>query len=98
MRSARACTFETGRWRGGASEGHQQSGCLSCRCLGQVPQEGDVAEGPYYRECHAMVQVVAERTGTDEAGRIGLADEERRDGEVDLVREPGGEELGVDGA
>src|SRR5205807_7676744 len=97
-RSARARTCATARWRGAASGRPARTPRRSCGRLGQVPQQGDVPDRPYLREPHAVVQVVREPAGADEPGRVRLADEERRDGEVDLVREPGGEELRVHGA
>ena len=82
------------------SQRTSSDGGIACHrgCLGQVPQESDVADRPHFCERHAVVQVVGEGAGADEAGSVGLADEERRDREVDLVGEAGGEELGVDGA
>ena len=45
-----------------------------------------------------MRGVLGELARMHEAGGPGVTDEERRDHEVDLVYESGGEELGMDGA
>ena len=62
----------------------------------QVPQQHDIAHLPDLLEPHAPVGVPREHTARDEPRRLGLADEEWRDGEVELVYEARGEELGQD--
>jgi hypothetical protein len=62
----------------------------------QVPQQHDVAHLPDLRQRHAPVGVPREHPARDEPRRLGLAHEERRDGEVQLIHEARGEELGQD--
>ena len=60
-----------------------------------VAQQHDVTDLPDLGERRAPVGVPRERAVADEAAGPGVADEERRDHEVQLVGEVGGQELGV---
>ena len=65
--------------------------------LGQVAQECDVSYLPQLREMHTPGVAMREAAGQHEPWRVRVADEERRDGEVDFVGQVGGKELGMDG-
>src|SRR5262249_61285659 len=58
-------------------------------------QEGYVADRTDLGERHPVGCVGGEQARINEPGSCRIADEERRDGELDLVGEPGGQELGV---
>src|SRR5579859_917574 len=61
----------------------------------RVPQQHDVPDLPYLCKRRAPVGIPREPAVADEAPGPGVADEERRDHEVELVGQIGGEELGV---
>jgi hypothetical protein len=62
----------------------------------EVAQEHDIADLAGLGQSHPVARIVGEGAVAGEPGRGGVADEEWRDYQVDLVGEPGGEELAVD--
>ena len=77
-----------------AERGHQSLVTVRER----VAEEHDVAEAAYVGQGGAMVLVPGEPAVLDEARGPRVADEEGGHDEVELVGQPGGEELGVDAA
>ena len=61
----------------------------------RVPQHGHVAGLSHLGEPRPVPRVPPEPAVPDEPRSGGVADEERRDGQPELVGQPGGEELGV---
>ena len=59
-----------------------------------VAQQDDVAELADFGQLHAMVRAVRVMAGEGEAGRGRVADEERRDDQVQLIGQASGEKLG----
>src|SRR3954471_10626253 len=60
-----------------------------------VPQEHDVADLPHPGQPRAVTRSPREVAVADEPRGPGVADKERRDHQLQLVDESGGEELGV---
>src|SRR2546425_1171556 len=62
----------------------------------QVAQEHDVADRTGLGQPHRVTGIPEEPALAHEAGGVGVADEEGRDRQLQLIGEPGGEELGVE--